>query len=234
MNYFAAIATIGALAVASTAPVQAADLPVQVPAAIVAPYEGGWQIRVRALGVLPQESNNDVVVNGVNAFGGGTIGVTDAVIPELDITYYFTRNLAVELVLGTAKHHADTRGPLAAAIGSVGLGSTWILPPTLLLQYHFTDFGAFKPYVGVGVNYTFFYGEKDGALVNFSLRDNWGFALQVGFDYMIDRHWGINVDVKKLFLQTTATGTLGINGPPVSSRIDLDPWLVGVGVTYRF
>ncbi len=36
------------------------------------------------------------------------------------------------------------------------IGTLKHLPPTLLAQYHFTNLGAFKPYVGAGINYTRF------------------------------------------------------------------------------
>jgi len=37
------------------------------------------------------------------------------------------------------------------------------------------------------------------------VKDSWGWALQAGFDCIIDAHCGINVDVKQLFLQLTST-----------------------------
>ena len=102
---------------------------------------------------------------------------------------------------------------------------------------HFTNFGAFQPYVGVGVNFTDYFDTKTyNALAGDTMHINpsWGVAGQVGFDYMIDRHWGINVDAKWIMAQPswhvndpygvrTLTGTAGIN-----------PFLIGAGVTYRF
>src|SRR5690606_8449724 len=120
----------------------------------------------------------------------------DSVIPELDISYYFTDNIAAELILGTTNARIGTDG-----LGDIPVGKTWLLPPTLTLQYHFTDFGAFKPYVGAGVNYSMFYNqsERDG-FSNLDVDNAFGVALQVGFDYMLDEHWGLNFDVKKIFL----------------------------------
>ncbi len=113
------------------------------------------------------------------------------------------------------------------------MGKTWLLPPTLTLQYHFTDFGAFKPYIGAGVNYSMFYNqsEKPG-FSNLDVKNKFGAAVQVGFDYMLDEHWGVNFDVKKIFLKTDWTAELG--GAPISGKAKLDPWLIGAGITYRF
>ena len=58
------------------------------------------------------------------------------------------------------------------------------------------------------------------------------FAGQVGFDYMLDKHWGVNFDVKKLFLEPD--WKVDFNGAPLTGKAKLNPWLVGAGVTYRF
>lgn len=224
--------TLAAVLLAGTAlSAVAADLPTSkgapaIPAFVSAPSP--WMIRVRALGVLPQASA-DWKVNGV-PLKGASAKISDSIVPELDISYFFTANIAAELVLGTTPHNISGKG---TAIQGLAIGRAWLLPPTLTLQYHFTNFGAFKPYVGAGVNYTFFYGEKaKGAFRNLSIDATPGFALQAGFDYMLDQHWGINVDVKKIWLEPKAKANLGT--ALVTGKVKIDPWLVGAGVTYRF
>lgn len=220
-------AALAALAFIGLAPAAwAADLaPVQQ--APEATFNTGvkspWQVRLRALGVITNDSG---YVGGV---AGSGLSYSDTLIPELDISYYFTDNIAAELILGTTKAKVHGEGSIAA-LGEVG--STWVLPPTLTLQYHFTDFGAFKPYVGAGVNYTMFYDQKGGSADRLKVKNSFGAALQVGADYMINDNWGLNVDVKKLFLRPDFDVTVG--GTPMSGKAKLDPWLVGAGVTYRF
>lgn len=207
---------------------QAADLTASDPAIAaqeaVASAHSPWQIRVRALGVIPNDKGS---VRGV---AGSDLQYSNSITPELDISYYFTDNIAAELILGTTSSKIGGAGTLAG----VNVGKAWLLPPTLTLQYHFTELGAFKPYIGAGVNYTFFYNESEkGGFSNLKLDNKVGGALQVGFDYMINEHWGVNFDVKKIFLQTDWSAnhtTLG----PLSGKAKLDPWLVGAGVTYRF
>ena len=172
-------------------------------------------IRVRALGVLPDASGSTVNVSGVPALSSPNSGLSigNSIVPELDISYFFTRNIAAELILGVTKHTITGTGTL----NGLNIGSTWLLPPTLTLQYHFTDFGAFKPYVGAGVNYTVFYNQNAGntplngvAVTGLSVGNSFGAVGQVGFEYMLDRHWGLNFDVKKLFLEPNYTAT--VNG----------------------
>ncbi|MES0200306.1 OmpW family protein [Mesorhizobium sp. M0011] len=182
-----------------------------------------WQIRLRALGVVTEDSGY------VNAVPGSGLSYSDTVTPELDISYFFTGNIAAELILGTTYANIEGQG----AIGALGnIGKIWLLPPTLTLQYHFTDFGAFKPYVGAGVNYTIFYNQDVGSADALHVKNTFGTALQVGFDYMVDQHWGVNFDVKKLFLKPDFDVT--VDGAKLTGKAELDPWLIGAGVTYRF
>src|SRR5262245_43687013 len=90
-----AAATFGGAATSA----QAADLaPVYKAKAppLVEPFNP-WMIRVRALGVLP-DGGNSVNVFGVPALSSPNSGlsISDQVIPELDISYFFTPNVAAE------------------------------------------------------------------------------------------------------------------------------------------
>jgi outer membrane protein len=73
-----------------------------------------------------------------------------------------------------------------------------------------------------------------GVIVTHShLHNSFAPAAQIDFDYMIDRHVGLNVDVKKIWLRPDWDGTLG-GVVPVTGKVNLDPWLVGAGLTYKF
>ena len=120
-----------------------------------------------------------------------------------------------------------------AGLGTVG--STWVFPPTVLLQYHFTNFGAFQPYLGVGVNYTHYFNAKSsGGLAGGPLwiNDSFGVAVQAGFDYMITRNWGFNADVKYVTMSPSAKYPVALGG--LKSTVAINPVIFGVGITYRF
>ena len=152
--------------------------------------------------------------------------------PEVDVSYFFTKNIAVEAICCVAPHTVKGSGALA---GTGDLGEALLFPPTVLAQYHFTDLGAFKPYVGVGLNYTHYFknGGAGPNYANLSIKDSWGVAGQIGFDYMLDKHWGINFDVKKIMMEPNATVTL-LPGTAVSAKVKINPWIVGTGITYKF
>ena len=187
-----------------------------------------WQVRLRAVGVAPDESAKIGII-------GGDVAISNALIPELDFTYFFTENFAAELILGTAKHDVQA---IETAAGNVDLGSVWLLPPTLTAQYHFytSDKKVFKPYIGAGVNYTLFYNVKSGAVADVKYDNALGYAAQLGFDLMLDEKFFINVDAKRLFLSTDVTIDASNLAPGLSipATVDIDPWLFGVGVGMKF
>lgn len=179
-----------------------------------------WQIRLRALAIIPNEGDN---------LPGAEVQIDEAYVPELDFTYFFTKHWAAELILATANHDVDLKnGP--------SLGDVWLLPPTLNVQYHFYA-GDLKPYVGAGVNYTIFYGEDEGDILDMDYDNSFGVSFQGGLDYFLNDKWFINVDVKYLILSTDVKATLLAfeNNPTVVPvDVDIDPLIVGLGVGFRF
>lgn len=188
-----------------------------LPVNALAENDGPWMVRARVIGVLPDESADIVPI-------GGDTKIDDTVVPELDFTYFFAKNWAAELILATTPHdvsHTPT---------GLDLGSVWLLPPTLTLQYHFApDSKSFRPYVGAGVNYTIFYNVDEPAGLDIDYGDSFGFALQAGVDFPIGNGWSINADVKKIFINTDVT-IAGV----AHADVDIDPWVVGLGVGYRY
>jgi outer membrane protein len=178
---------------------------------------GDFMVRLRAIGMLPDESASTSI--------GGDVNVSNDWVPEIDFTYFVTDNIALELIAATTKHDVShTAG--------IDLGEVNLLPPTLTLQYHFMPKERLSPYIGAGLNYTFFYDEDapGGAVTSINYDNNIGYALQAGVDYAVADNWYLNLDVKKIFLSTDVS----INGGAITADVDLDPWVVGFGVGYRF
>ncbi|WP_420602194.1 OmpW/AlkL family protein [Flagellimonas sp.] len=180
-----------------------------------------WQFRLRGIAVTPDESADIQAI-------GGDVSISTAVVPEFDITYFFNENWSLELILATTKHDVEA---VQTSAGKIDLGHVWLLPPTLTGQYHFTG-GDFVPYLGAGLNLTLFYGVDEGPTADDVDYDtSVGYALQGGFDYMLNDKWFLNLDVKKLFLSTDATinATTAL-GATVGADVDINPWIIGVGV----
>lgn len=183
---------------------------------------GDWLVRGRVINVAPDESATITPI-------GGDVSIDTSIVPELDITYFVADQWAFELILGVTPH--DVRA-VGTGAGDIDLGDVTLLPPTLTLQYHFSPDGDVRPYVGAGVNYTYFFNEDlptGGIATSIDYDASFGYALQAGADFQVSDDWFLNVDVKYVDIDTDVT----INGA-IAADVEIDPVIFGVGFGRRF
>lgn len=175
---------------------------------------GNWLIRARAVHL--DSANKDDTGLGLT--------INNKWLPEVDITYFFSPNIAAELILTY---------PQKQTVYSNGteIGSFKHLPPTLTAQYHFTGLGAFRPYVGLGLNYTNISSvDLLGGGANLK-RNSYGLAAQIGADFPVGGGWLLNVDLKKVQIGTDVlVGATETN----AGSFKVDPLLISVGFGKRF
>ena len=235
-------------------PTLAADLPsikAPPPPPVMDTFQP-FQVRLEVSGVVPLAGHGTVYDEGAyspfaafTAFGGdallatglssgvgtvvpfGSTNTSFAVVPTLAVDYYINKNWSVEAICCVTPHHIQGTGSIKSTFAH-----TWVFPPSLLVDYHFTNFGAWQPYIGVGVNFTAFWGTRvnnesfpvwfqpsgpltstlvngfgiAGASAQFqsaTVTPSWGVVGQAGLDYMFNEHWGLNLDVKYITMEPT-------------------------------
>jgi outer membrane protein len=174
--------------------------------------KGDWLVRARVLNINPSASSTAL-----------NLDVLTEWTPELDFSYFVTRNVALELILATQRH--------TVTAGGVGIGTVKLLPPTLTLQYHFMPEETFRPYVGAGINYTRFYDVNLSGGANTVDKNSWGGALQAGFDYGLTKSVFLNFDIKKIWIDTDVKAAA--TGASVAN-LKINPLIVGVGLGWKF
>lgn len=191
-------------------------------------------VRAGAITVDPHEDSSNVKIGGVKAAGTAATLDSDTQL-GLNFAYMLTDKLGVELLAATPfSHDIGTKG-----LGGLKLGSVKHLPPTLSLVYYPLDSkSAFQPYVGAGINYTWFFDDKlsseaEGAgFRGLDLKDSWGWAAQIGADYMLTDNLMLNAQVRYIDIETKATTYAGPT--KVSVDVDVDPFVYMVGLGYKF
>jgi outer membrane protein len=176
-----------------------------------------------AVGVLPTNGGSVGLI-------GGEPNASNAASPLLDGTYFFTPNLALNLIAATTRHQVEVRN---SALGTVNLGTVWALPPTLTAQYHFLPNSRISPYVGVGLNVTMYYG-YGGSLTppvtRVRLDPSVGVAPNIGVDYEIAPNWLLNLDAKWILMQPDVS----VNSGFIRAQADINPFVISGAIRYRF
>jgi len=191
--------------------IAALGLALTAPAAFAQGNDNGpWLVRGRILNLHSANKNSDAV----------PVSINNKTFPEFDVSYFFSPNLAAELVL-TYPQKQDVR------LAGSTVGSLKHLPPTLSMQYHFTGMSV-RPYVGAGLNYTMFSSVNlpTGLTIK---KSSTGAAFGAGVDIPMGGGWLANVDVKKVQIKTDISS----NGAKIDT-FKVDPTLFSVGVGYRF
>ncbi len=252
-----AVAVAAALTVTAAA---AADYPTKkspppAPAPVAAaPVTPGFFVKAGFLYAINQTSSK-LYSQG---FPGGPTAGPQVLIPGVGTTvsnvatlgfeagYFVTPNLSVDVSSGVPMWATDkTKGtppafPLLASGTTLAKIMPSFVPVTAL--YHFTQFGAFQPYVGGGLAAVFSLATRDAFDTSVTVKPTIGVILQGGADVMIDQHWGWSLDVKRLFAHVTADATgenfAQFGGPQLpmanTQKAYFQPWVLSTGVTYRF
>lgn len=223
-------------------------LALAVPA--VAHEAGQWIVRGGVGTVMPKDDNlvlPFIEIGDVSL--DACVKVDDGTSLTLSATFMFTENWAVD-ILGALpfKHDIDLDATVSDGVdtfsGVLPFGEVKHLPPTVSVQYHFTPDADFQPFVGFGFNYTMFSSEKltsdvvEAGIVDFSLDNSFGFAAQIGADWMLNDRSLINFDVRWIDIEADLTATIddGVSSPTTGElgTVEIYPWVVSINYGYRF
>ena len=204
--------------------------------------EGDIIVRAGAITVDPHESSSDIWVGALGTDVAGTKATLDSDTQlGLNFAYMVTDHVGVELLAATPfSHSVGVQGMPGAFAGLNGkLGDIKHLPPTLSAVYYpMESASAFQPYVGLGLNYTWFFdteltsSAEDKGFSGLDLEDSWGLAYQVGMDYMLTENIMINGQVRYIDIDTK--GTTNFGNREVEVDVDVDPFVYMVGLGYKF
>lgn len=208
-----ALAAVAAAALATSAQAQQA---------------GDWIVHLGPALVDPDESAS--LTAGGAPVPGGNVSVDAEWSVEGEVSYFLTPNFAISAAAGFPPEFTIKGAGSLAGVGTAGKMTGG--PAGIFAQYHFNRAGRVSPYVGAGVAFLVVFSTEDAALTNVEADSAVGTSLQAGANIWLNDRWGAFVDVKKVFIETESTGSLG--GAPVKADVTLDPLVTNFGVAWRF
>jgi outer membrane protein len=147
--------------------------------------------------------------------------------PALDLTYFFTKNIAAHTVIAVPLAKVDLK------VGSQTINATdqWALPMSIIGQYHFLSEGIISPYIGGGLTYAKFWEHQSHLASHVEVGDTYGGVVNLGINVKVPgTRWAAAVDVKKLWL---APANVHVGGNR-ANNVTVDPWWFGVGLGCSF
>lgn len=189
--------------------------------AALAQSAGAWAFGFGVHNADPKSNNGRLVDNTLRT------EVSSNVRPTITGEYFIADNLGLEVLASLPFEHDIKIPALGGRIGSVKH-----LPPTVSLQYHFGDGHVFRPFIGGGLNYTYFFSEDTrGALRDSKLRlkNSWGLAAHVGADFALSDNSAIRVDARWIDIDTDVR----LNGAKVGT-VNIDPIVYGAAYVVNF
>jgi outer membrane protein len=207
-----------------------------VAASASAQSAGEWTVKVGLNKITPKVDSGDL---SAPALPGTKVAVGSDSEPILVGAYGITDNFSVEIPLGLPYKH-DLFGD-GAIKGTGKLGSSQVLPVTVLGQYRFFEPSAqVRPYVGLGLTYAYFHKETGsgqltavintgGSPASFKLDNKLAVTMQGGVAVAITQHWFADLSVTKTLLKTKAHYSTG-----QTQDVKLNPLGVSLGIGFRF
>jgi outer membrane protein len=189
-----------------------------------------WKARLRLVGVFPNDSSGTIGATGSQFTVGSATG------PDLEVSYQVTPHWGVAFSLSAWECTLATTG---GAAGGLDAGSAWVVPVTASLLYHFSSYARLDPYLGVGLSFASFNGyQLSGPLLQFvksiEFSDSLRLASQLGLNLRLSPRWSANLDLKYVPISTQLTIERATGGTLGNVRLDLNPWVAGIGAGFAF
>jgi outer membrane protein len=204
----------------------------------VAPQGDATPLTVATIGGVTV--NRELSGSGAHATSTDTVGIVTE--------YYVTDNIGVAMLFGLPLKVNLVGDGTLQKYGN--LGSTMPIPPAIDLRYHLFSAGSkFRPFIGLGVNYTWFTQVRTtnsqfvtdsfgpGGSARATLSSSWNPVFEVGANYAITKHWSVGTSVNYIPVKTnltldgqTASGTKIVS----KSTLRLYPLSVFLNVAYTF
>jgi len=160
--------------------------------------------------------------SNIAALGGNELGADGALSATVTFEYFVADRVGIELLASWPFTHD-------LELAGNEIGETKHLPPTLSLQYYFTNKSNITPFVGAGINYTYFFDEELDSGDSLELDDSWGLALHAGADFTLSEKSALRADVRYIDIETEAE----VGGADIGD-VDISPWVFNVAYVLRF
>jgi outer membrane protein len=150
------------------------------------------------------------------------------------VNWFFSDRISLEAKVAGLGSHLHVRTTGSDFVANVDLGTAQIYPISTILQWHMTEHGTLRPYLGAGGAHIIIrnINRRAGTINGVKFSDPTGFVVDVGLEVRLSPRWSLTGDARYIPIETNSRATFGGSGTPV--RMHVKPLIVSFGTAYHY
>jgi outer membrane protein len=152
------------------------------------------------------------------------------------LNFFLSDRVSIEAKAAALQSELTVRTTGTDFIAVANLGHAQIYPLSAILQWHMTEHGTIRPYVGAGVGYIILRGVNrsigTAGATGIRFKDPVGLVLDGGLEFNLSKRWSIIGDARYIPIETTSTATF--TGTTSAVKMHVRPLIVSAGAAYHF
>jgi|GEM_PF-643209 len=156
---------------------------------------------------------------------GGGIGV--------GVNWFLSDRVSVEMKAAALESRLRVTAFGLDNVANIDLGHAHIYPITAILQWHMTEHGAIRPYLGAGAAHIIVHNvnHHGGAIGGVNFKDPTGLVVDGGLEWNLSQRWSLTGDARYVPIETNSSATFIGTGSTV--RMHVKPLIVSFGIAYH-
>jgi len=151
------------------------------------------------------------------------------------LNFFLSDRVSIEAKAAALESQLRVRIVGTDFIATANLGHAQIFPISAVLQWHLSEHGTIRPYLGVGVAHVILHDVNKAvspSAAGIHFKDPTGLIVDGGLEFNLSKRFGIYGDARYIPVETQSTATFF---PTTSSvKMNVRPLIVSGGIAWRF
>jgi len=151
------------------------------------------------------------------------------------LDFFVTDRVSIEAKAAALESQLRVRTIGSDFIATAELGRAKIYPLSALLQWHVSQHGTVRPYLGVGIAHVILHNVNrsvGSSATGIHFKDPTGLVVDGGLEFNLAKRWGLFADARYIPVESKSTATFV--GTSSSVTMNVRPLIVSTGLAVRF
>jgi len=151
------------------------------------------------------------------------------------LNFFLSDRVSIEAKAAALESQLRVRIVGTDFIATANLGHAQIFPVSAVLQWHLSEHGTIRPYLGAGVAHVILHDVNRSvgpSATGIHFKDPTGFVVDGGLEFNLSKRFGIYGDARYIPVETKSTASF--TGTTSSVKMNVRPLIVSAGIAWRF